>query len=141
MADPHIISILTKKHAKLQGELRKSDQRSRALIKDLYHIEHVIRMYRREWEPKQVKPIRPRKPSQWRRARVGIRHALEVLKQAEAPLTSVELALKALERAGEPIPDKWAVWSIANSFGTSLSRHVGKGVVMVEGRPRRWSIL
>jgi hypothetical protein len=138
MADPLVVQILTKKHAALQGELKRAEAKSRALIKDLYHLEHVIRLYQREWEPKSVRPIRPRKPSQWRRARVGLRHALEVLKRAEGPLTSVEIALKALEIAGEPIPDKWGVWSIANSIGTSLKRRVGHGVSVTEERPKRW---
>lgn len=141
MAESHVVSALTYKYARLKGELDKHEADARGLRQSLDHIEHVIRLYKQDWEPHFVSAVRPRVAGKWRYSIVGIRTAFEVLKRAERPLTAVEIAQRCVLLVDEPIPDKRRLWSIANSINQSLLRHVGRFVERSEGRPAKWSLM
>jgi hypothetical protein len=141
MAESTIVTALTYKYARLKGELDKHEADARGLKESLDHIEHVIRLYRKDWEPRFVQAVRPRKAGKWRYSAVGIRTAFEVLKRAERPLTAVEIAQRCVVLADELVPDKERLRSIANSINQSLSRHVGRFVERTEGRPAAWSLM
>ena len=114
MADPHVISILTAKYARLRGELDALNAQSRKIAKDMHHVECVIRLFREEFEGRKIKAVRPRKPARWTRNREGMRYAIEVLKAADRPLTANEIALRAAELAKLPEPDKAGLWAMAD---------------------------
>ena len=51
-----------------------------------------------------------------------------------------EIVLAVWARTGLPVPAKQELYRITSTFNTALGRRVGKGVVMVKGRPKRWEI-
>jgi hypothetical protein len=138
MAEPHVISILTAKYARLRGELSAANEQSRRIAKDMHHVECVIRLFRQEFEGRKIKAIRPHKPARWTRARQGMRYAIEVLKTAEGPLTSIEIAIRAAELAKLPPPDKPELWAMANAINTGMRRRLGTFIESDGGRPVRW---
>ena len=140
MTEPHVITILTAKYARIRGQLEAAKQESRRLAADMHHIECVIRIFREEWEGRKIRAIRPKKPARWTRNRQGMRYAIEALKAAERPLTSKELALQCAELAKMPEPDKETLWAMANAINTGMKRRIGKGVLSQPGRPVRWSL-
>ena len=140
MADPIIISTLTKKYAHLKGEVEAAAKRARVLQKDMYHIECVIRIFREDWEGRKVKAVRPRKPARWTNSRQGMRFAMEILRTAERPLTANEIALRSAELAEMPVPDKESVWAMANAITTGFKRRLGDSVATDGERPARWWI-
>ena len=141
MRDSNVVSSLTYKYARLKGEAEQHEQASKELRDSLVHIEHVIRLYRDDWEPHFVDAVRPRIAGPWRYSQTGIRTAFEVLKRAERPLTAKEIAVRAVQLVDEPTPDKKRITAIASGVSTSLARHIGTYVEKHEGRPARWSML
>jgi hypothetical protein len=140
MADPHIISVLSAKYARLRGEQAKLIRESRSIAHDMHHIECVIRLFREEWEGRKITAIRPRKPVRWSRNRNGVRYAFEALKAASEPLTANEIASRVAVLARLPEPDKATLWAMASAINTGLKRHANCGVVDLGGRPKRWTL-
>ena len=141
MAEPHVVTALTYKYARLKGALDKHEADAHDLKVSLDHIEHVIRLYQKDWEPHFIQSVRPRQAGKWRYSVVGIRTAFDVLRRAERPLTSVEIAHRAVLLVDEPMPDKKRLWSIANAITQSLARNTGRFIERHEGRPARWSLM
>ena len=137
MAEPHVISILTAKYARLRGEMDALNEQSRRIAKDMHHVECVIRLFREEFEGRKIKAIRPRKPARWTGSREGMRYAIDVLKVADAPLTSIEIALRSAELAKLPLPDKQTLWAMANAINTGMKRRLGDWVQSDGGGPVR----
>ena len=50
------------------------------------------------------------------------------------------IVLEVMKHAGLPTDDKKAVAAVCSSIHMSILRRKGRGIVAVEGRPRRWAI-
>jgi hypothetical protein len=140
MAELHVLSALQARYRRVKGEIVALDGRAAKLRTDLAHIEAVIRMFQDDWRAENAEAIAPRKPSRWNRKGQGIQTALSVLRQATAPMTAREIVLAVWERTEQPTPPKQELYRITSTFNMALSRRVGQGVVMVDGKPKRWAL-
>jgi hypothetical protein len=68
-----------------------------------------------------------------------MRTVLEVLKEAEGPLTVNEIARRTFERRGKAVTQAELRPYVASLTGT-LNRWNGKHVVCQGERPKRWSL-
>jgi hypothetical protein len=141
MAEPHVISALQAKHSRVKGQIVALETQATQLRIDLDHIEAVFRMFQQDWRADNADAVAPRKPSRWDKRGQGIKTALAVLREASEPMTAREIVLAVWDRTGLPVPAKQELYRISSTFNTALKRRVGKGVVMVEGRPKRWGKL
>ena len=139
MAEPHVMSALQAKHSRVKGQIVALDTQATQLRIDLDHIEHVIRMFQEDWRDDND-AVAPRKPSRWDKRGQGIKTALTVLREASEPMTAREIVLAVWARTGLPVPAKQELYRISATFNAALGRRVGKGVVMVEGVPKRWAL-
>ena len=139
MSETHVLSALKAKHGHVKGQIVALDAQATQLRIDLDHIEHVIRMFQQDWRANDA-AVAPRKPSRWDKRGQGIKTALEVLREAREPMTAREIVLAVWARTGLPIPSKQELYRITSTFNSALGRRVGKGVVMIEGRPKRWMV-
>jgi hypothetical protein len=140
VADSHVISALRSKYAELVGLIAKHERDVERWRTDAAHIEAAIRMFDSGHDVASITGKRPKKPSRWVRQGHGTRTALEVLKQAERPLTAHEIALASMRLRGMPIEDGVTVKAVAASLRGSLMRRNGKGVIQHDGFPKRWSL-
>ena len=140
MAETHVPSALKAKHGHVKGQIVALDAQATQLRIDLDHIEHVIRMFQQDWRASND-AVAPRKPSRWDRRGQGVKTALAVLREASEPMTAREIVLAVWVRTGLPVLAKQELYRITSTFNTALARRVGKGVVMIEGTPKRWTIL
>lgn len=138
MAETHVLSALRSKYAELMGQLRLLERDAERLRVDLYHVECAMRLFSPDSEMPTAK--RPRKANRWSVGGNGTRMALAVLRDADGPLTAHEIALEAMRRAQMPTDDGIVVKAVASSLRGSLKRRAGKGVVMVDGFPKRWAL-
>ena len=139
MAETHVLSALKAKHGHVKGQIVALDGQAAQLRIDIDHIEHVIRMFQQDWRANND-AVAPRKPSRWDKRGQGIKTALAVLREASEPMTAREIVLAVWARTGLPVPAKQELYRITSTFNTALGRRVGKGVVMIEGTPKRWVI-
>jgi hypothetical protein len=124
----YVIEALSAKHARLQGAVARDCPDKASYMADLHHVEHVIRMYAPDWQP--LPPVTPRRPAIMGRYGIMIRSALDVLRKADHPLSSREIAALIAEPAH--------VQAVAGSVHMGLARRVGRGVVRIDGYPKRW---
>jgi hypothetical protein len=139
MAETHVISALNRKYGELKGHLDRHSKEARKLRKIMAHVEATIRLFRDDYDVSGIAPIIPNKAVRWRSKGYGIRLAIEVMREAGKPLTTHELALLTMERAGIAY-DLDTARDVACSLRQSLKRRVGKGVVVVDGYPTRWAL-
>jgi hypothetical protein len=132
----YVVEALSAKHARLQGCIARDCPDKATYMADLQHVEHVIRMYAPKWEPPD--PINPRGPAILGSYGAMTRGALDVLRTADRPLTTMEIACAVADRSA--VVDNRHIKAIGYSIHMGLRRRVGKGVVRVEGRPVRWTV-
>ena len=139
MAETHVITALNRKYGELKGHLDRHSNEARKLRKSMAHVEATIRLFRDDYDVSAIAPIIPNKAIRWRSKGYGIRLATEVMREAGKPLTTHELALLTMERAGL-VYDLQTARDVTCSLRQSLKRRVGNGVVVVDGLPTRWAL-
>jgi hypothetical protein len=132
----YVIEALSAKHARLQGCVARECASQARYMADLQHVARVIRMYAPNWQPPE--PINPRGPAIMGSYGAMIRGALDVLRTADRPLTTREIARAVADRSA--MTEISHVKSVSGSIHMGLKRRVGKGVVLVDGFPKRWSL-
>ena len=140
MAEPHVLTALYGKYAEVMGALRQCKGIAEKHRADLQHIEATIKLFKPGWTGDGIKPRKAHKPSRWPGRGEGMRTALAILRDATEPLTTRQIVVQVLERHAMPEPDYDELKLICASFNGCLLNQVGRGIVSVEGRPRRWMV-
>jgi hypothetical protein len=132
------MSALFRKYCHLMGELKRYPDRTDEIRQSMAHLEAVIRLFRPDADLSKLRPIKPRKDTRWHKVGFGIRNVLDILKQADRPLSTREIVLEVMQRAGLPTDDKKSVAAVCCSIHMSILRREGRGIVRYSGVPVRW---
>lgn len=127
-------------YARRLGALDKAEREATRLRSELGILEQAIWLFDPTWSPAEVRPVQPKRPSLWGSRGKGMRAVIEVLKEAEQPLTVREIATLALQRRGIAVPCPSDFDPVLASITGALNKRNGKEVVCHEGKPRRWSL-
>ena len=141
MADPHVLSALKDKRARLDGEIKMRRYQIARLEMEMSHVDAVIRMFSPGYDVSAIATKRTIERSAKGTIRgSGTREALGVLRDAQAPLTSREIATQIIERRGAPFCEATCE-RLANNIHGSLSRRTD-GAVKFDASvfPGKWSI-
>lgn len=141
MAETHVLTALYSKYALVMGELRKSETSADKHRADLEHIEATIRLFKPDWTGDGIKPHKAHRASRWPSRGAGMRTALIILRTALQPLTTREIVVRVLERHNMPEPHYDEVKLICASFNSALRNRVGRGIVLIDGHPKRWQLM
>jgi len=110
---------LRRRYGTTLGAIAAEPHRVRELIDDLLHLEAVILMFNPAEDLAGIQPIRPYKAR-------GRRHwcamAIRVLREANAPMTTLELAEQVADRYRISPEDRAARQSIESSLHGTLGR-------------------
>jgi hypothetical protein len=138
MKDESLLPALQERYAKMLGELKACDERGEQLRAELSHMEAVIKIYRTDWTGEDVVPRRPSYHGRYVKIGRGTQTALQVLRDADEPLTIREIVVKVMDKLEIPIT-AGAVKSLDSTLRYTLGKKTS--VVSVEGRyPKRFSI-
>ncbi len=132
----YVIEALSAKHARLQGLAARHCPKRKCHQADLEAVERVIRMYDAAWTPQA--PNRPRRPAIMERFGALTTGALEVLREADRPLKTRDIARMVLAKRG--VYDATSISGATTSIAVGLKSRIGKGVIRHEGKPFRWSL-
>jgi hypothetical protein len=104
----------------------------------MHEVEAVLKMLQPGYSVRAI-AVRRRKANPWFRRGTIYRHALDVLRTAQRPLTPREIAEAILANlGGTGVPKNRAV-ELAGSVLSPLRKHNGNAVVLVgEGLPTHW---
>ena len=106
MADPHVISALREKRAKLAGCIVKLERQLEQRRADLTHIDGVLRLFRPGSDPEDIKP----KATYAKRTRYFARNELarlcmDTLREATGLITTDQIASHVMTAKGFDVAD------------------------------------
>ncbi len=141
--NPHpghpVIDTLLRLHADLGGKLLENEAEAKRLQEDMKHVEAVIRMFDPAFNVRPI-AIRRRRANPWFKRNAGFRHALDILRKADGPLTTKQIAVQMLKDTGLSQPSIKQIRNLTGAVNRSLARNIGK-LVTGEGRPIMWRLI
>ncbi|HEX3920468.1 MAG TPA: hypothetical protein VHW60_24265 [Caulobacteraceae bacterium] len=132
----YFTGILKRKYGQLKGLAADLLEDRPRIATDMEHVGAVLLMFDPAADLDAIAPIRPYKPARGR----WNRDAMKVLREANGPLTAIELARRVIMLRGVPDEDTRTRTSIVCSLHAVLRRLERQGLVTVTGKPRRWAI-
>lgn len=141
MDKSHVISALFRKYCHLMGQANRFPDRAAEYHADMVHVEATIRLFRANADLDSLAPIRPRNDTRWCGRGYGVRTTIQILKQADRPLSTREIAEEVMRREGLSPDDIEARRDVCSSLHMSILRRVGKDIVRINGKPLRWSLM
>ena len=138
----YVLTGLTKRRAELSGEADTLRTRLAAIGTDLGHLDAVIRQFDPEHDIAGIRPKRPRGPNTARPGEMS-RYVLGVLREAQGPLTTVEVAQRFMTDRGVDAADGRAVRLATKRVGMALSHQRAKETVLSRpgvGNMPLWSV-
>lgn len=127
-------------HAELAGKIQANKEQAERLAQDMKHVEAVLKLLDPSYDLRPI-AIRRRKPNLWFKRGTVFRSALDVLRNAERPLTTREIAARMLAAKGVTAPADRDRRTLEGAVQSSLRNHRGKTVITVgEGMPVRWRL-
>jgi hypothetical protein len=128
-------------HAELAGKLLENGREGRRLRLAMKHVESVLKLLQPSYNLAPI-AVRRRKANPWFKRGTVLRHVLEVLRKAQAPMTPREITEAMLMARGVKDPDPSQVTQTAKSVLSALQSHKGKGLVAHhQNHPIRWSVV
>jgi hypothetical protein len=133
---------LLRLHADLGGRIKNNRQEAVRLASDMGHVEAVIRMLEPSFDVTSIAARRRYKANPLFRRGEGFRIALGILRAADGPLTTREIAVRMLRGRGVTAPTLKTVRDLVGAVHASLRNNEGKTIESQPGgRAVRWSIL
>ena len=131
---------LEKLHAELGGKITDNKAEAKRLMQSMKHVEAVLKLLIPGYSARTI-AVRRRVPNPWFKRGTVWRSALDVLRQAEKPLSASEIAALMLVAKGVREPARDAVRDLESAVRSSLRNHNGKTVTRMDGRPERWKLV
>jgi hypothetical protein len=132
----YFTGILRKKLGRLKGQAAELFADRERIARDIEHVGAVLLMFDPAADLDAIAPIRPYKPARGR----WNRDAMKVLREANRPLTTVELAQRVIMLRGVADEDTRTRASIVCGLHAVLKRLERQGLVAGVGRPKRWAV-
>ncbi len=143
-SDPNhpAVAYLVRLHADLGGRILENRKEAKCLAESMKHVEAVIRLFDPAYDTRRISVRRRHKGNAWFKRGTLLRHALDVLRKAQGPLTAREITEVMLAARGVTSASPKALRGLIASVQTSLQNHEGKTVSRVgEGSPGRWKLI
>ena len=143
IADPHVISSLSRKRREIAGEVADLEKQTAQKRADLAHVNAVLRLY----DPKAAEEsVRPKQLA-FRQRFFGngelTRHCLNTLRKAEGlAISADEIAIAAMKAKGMPLGDDPLRQQLLRTTLAALKRLIKRGAVekIGEGVGARWRL-
>ncbi len=129
MAEPHVITALAKKRSELAGDIESTQVKLRQMILDLESLDKTLLMFDPEYEIQSIKPKAFRPPEDWSKRGEMTRLCLSILRKAEEPLTSRDVASQLIAERGLDREDSKLLRLMTKRVGVALRGQRDKGVI------------
>jgi hypothetical protein len=127
-------------HAELGGKILDNKKEAKRLAQCMKHVEAVLKMLEPGYNVRSIS-IRRRKPNPWFKRGTMFRHALDVLRGAEQPMTVREIVLHMLAANGATDASPKRIRDLGGAVQAALREHKGDGVTEHDNmRPTRWQL-
>lgn len=134
VAVPQLVHL----HARLSAELGASLAASERIAANIGHVEAVIRLFDPAYDVRRIPGRRRNIGNPWFKRGTMFRAALDVLRRADAPMTTMEIA-KRLIAAKDARPTRDQLRKLDAGLRSCMNKNMGNAVRRVgEATPARW---
>jgi hypothetical protein len=136
------VAYLVRLHADIGGRIQAAKAQAERLAGDMKHVEAVLKIFDPDYNVAGIAARRRVTGNPWFKRGTLFRHALDVLRAAQGPMTVRELTEAVMAAKGvtdaTPVQRK----GLEAGLRASLEDHAGKTVQTVgEGVPKRWQLV
>jgi hypothetical protein len=140
--DHPAVAYLVRLHADLGGQLQANKAEAEHLAEAMLNVEAVIKLYDPDFSVRAISAKRRVRGNPWFKRGTLFRHALDVLRKANAPMTVREVtdAVMAAREIEDATPDQRE--RLEAGLRSCLEVNAGKTVARAnEGIPKRWKLI
>ena len=128
-------------HARLTAELGASLQASERIADNIGHVEAVIRLFDPAYDVRRIPGRRRNVGNPWFKRGTMFRAALDVLRKANEPLTTMDITRRIIAAKGGREPTREQLRKVDAGLRSCLNGNEGKTVRrMGEWRPAKWQL-
>jgi hypothetical protein len=127
-------------HAELGGKIIDNKLEADRLRLSMQQVEAVMKLLDPKANLRSI-AVRRKKKNPWFKRGTIFRSALEVLRDATAPMSAAEVTAAMLARKQVKDPDADAVRDLTGAVSSSLVNHDGRSVSGAGHHPVRWALL
>tara|TARA_R110001606_G_scaffold167917_3_gene312293 strand:+ start:64 stop:501 length:438 start_codon:yes stop_codon:yes gene_type:complete len=140
MAEQYVIAGLVRKRAELAGRIERTYEELRQMVADLETTDAALALFDPDFKAETIKPRAFRPPKDWSNRGEMSRMVLSILRQAQEPLTSRDIALEMLvTRALDPQDEK-LLRLMVKRVGVALRHQKDAGRVKSEQGPGQFNV-
>ena len=140
MTETHVISALVKRRSIIAGDIENAQETVRKLATDLEHVDATIRLFAPDYCIDGIKPNAFRPPDDWAKRGEVTRVILEMLRQANEPMTVRDVALALMTIRGLDKTDRKMVGKMTKRAGAALRHSRDKGVLRSSEGPGMFAL-
>lgn len=138
MADPIVVSLLIKKRAELAGQIEATRTNLNAMLAALDHLDGAIKVFAPEKSP-ELLPIKRKTKDQCFQRNELTRRIFDMLRKADQPMTSREIAERLAEAKSLPT-DRRFMKLLVGRVINALKRQEHVLTCDISGSVRLWSL-
>ena len=128
-------------HARLTAELAANLEASNRIAANIGHVEAVIRLFDPAYDVRRIPGRRRNVGNPWFKRGTMFRAALDVLRKANEPLTTMDITRRIIAAKGGREPTREQLRKVDAGLRSCLSNHEGGAVKRVgTGTPARWAL-
>jgi hypothetical protein len=135
MAEPHVITALSKKRAQLSGDIERTQHELQDMIRDLEHLDRTLLLFDPSYEIASIKPKAFRPPADWSKRGEMTRLILGILRKAAEPLTSRDIALQLMAERALDVADEKLLRLMVKRVEVALRGQRDNGAVSSDQGP------
>ena len=135
----YVLTGLVKKRAELSGQLATMHDAIAQMVRDLEHLDATIRIIAPDYEPEGIAPKLFRPPDDWSKRGQMSRMVLSILRTADQPLTSRDIAARMVLERGLAMDAK-LLRTMTKRVSTALRDQRDKGRVASEDGPGTYQL-
>jgi len=136
----YVLTGLVKRRAEIAGEIDAAQDKLRALIKDLEHIDATLLIFDPQIQIQAIKPKTLRPPEDWSHRGQMTRLILNVLRQAMQPYTTRDIAVQIMSERALDQDDLRLVRLMAKRCGVALRGLRDKKTVIATQGPGQFML-
>lgn len=128
MAESHVISALVSKRSELAGLIQHHKKEMARLSEELSTMDKAIKVFDPEYRTQGIKPRQYRKPNIFFKAGEANKMLLDILRDAQGPMSTIDISEEAVKRKGLKL-DADQLNKIKASIGNTLKSQARKGLI------------
>ena len=131
---------LTRLHAELAGKVIDNKREAERLAESMRHVEAVLKLIDPSFNVRGIS-VRRRKPNRHFKRGTIFRYVLQILKEAEHPITTTEIVRRLFAAKGVTDPTTDDTKTLFGGVAASLRNHKdGSVIAHTNGRAVKWSL-